>query len=132
MNAKITLAVVRGSLEGDEFTLDCNNRFLIGRGEDCDIKLPREVGPLDISRHHCLLETTTRRVYIHDLGSLHGTYVNGELIGQRPAGQPCEAADPSRCRTRELKDGDEILVGNTLLRIAIDVSADILEPAYAG
>ena len=131
MADKITLTVTRGSLEGNEYVLDPNSRFLIGRGEDCDIQLPREVGPRDISRQHCLLETTSQRVYIRDLGSLHGTYVNGKKIGQRPAGQPAEPADLNRGRSHELKDSDEILVGNTVLRVGISSSADVLQPMHS-
>src|SRR5260370_42505261 len=130
MIENFTLTVMGGSLEGHEFALDPNSRYLIGRSKDCDFQLPRDVGPRDISRQHCLVETTSRKVFIRDLGSLHGTYVNGERIGMRPAGQPAEAADLSRGQTRELKDGDEVLVGNTVLRVAVGVPADVLQPMY--
>jgi pSer/pThr/pTyr-binding forkhead associated (FHA) protein len=130
MNEKITLTVLRGSLEGNEFILDSNSQFLVGRGDDCDIRLPRDPGPLDISRHHCVLDTRDGNVYISDLGSLHGTYVNGEMIGQRPTGQSAEAGAVHPHASHELQDGDIISVGNILLRVAIEVSADVLQPAY--
>jgi pSer/pThr/pTyr-binding forkhead associated (FHA) protein len=128
MGQNITLTVIRGTLTGTEFVLEPNSRYRIGRGKDCDIQLLRDCGPRDISRKHCLLETNEGTVSIRDLGSMHGTYVNGEKIGQRLSGRPAELADHSRFHPRQLKDGDEILVGNTALRVTLDAWVEVLEP----
>jgi pSer/pThr/pTyr-binding forkhead associated (FHA) protein len=130
MAQNITLIVKGGRLEGMEFALEPYNRYVIGRGTDCDFQLPRDVGPLDISRQHCLLETTGRTVSIRDLGSMHGTYVNGEKIGQRSPGQPAESADHSRSQARQLHNGDEIRIGNTVLGVVIDTWAHVFEPLH--
>ena len=53
-----------------------------------------------ISRKHARLERHGDSCFIKDLGSLNGTSVNGENIGEHE---------------RELKDGDEITVGRTKL-----------------
>jgi pSer/pThr/pTyr-binding forkhead associated (FHA) protein len=50
--------------------------FLIGRGADCDLRLP--VG--DISRHHCIIRVGPDEATITDLGSSNGTYLNGQLV----------------------------------------------------
>ena len=125
MTEQVTLTITNGRLEGHEYGLDEPRQYLIGRGEDCDLRLPREPGPLDISRHHCLLELGPDGVTVADLGSLHGTYVNGELIGQRPAGILAEQASADASRKHALHDGDELVVGNLFLRVGVHA----LQPA---
>jgi pSer/pThr/pTyr-binding forkhead associated (FHA) protein len=65
--------------------------FLIGRGADCDLRLPASA----ISRHHCLLRFRGNQASVADLGSSNGTFVNGKRL---------------RSQT-ELRTGDEITVG---------------------
>jgi len=73
--------------------------FLIGRAEDCDLKLHN---PL-VSRHHCALTIQDGRLYVRDLQSVNGTGVNNQiLIGQRP-----------------LRDGDNLWVAATPIEVRI-------------
>ena len=69
--------------------------FLIGRSPDNDlsIKDPRA------SRRHCRIEVVEGEVMMTDLGSLNGTYLDGNLIQQAI-----------------LRPGDLIAVGKTTLR----------------
>jgi pSer/pThr/pTyr-binding forkhead associated (FHA) protein len=65
--------------EGAERTRDFpihGEEFLIGRGTDCDLRLPAS----EISRHHCLLRVRKGEATISDLGSSNGTFVNGKPI----------------------------------------------------
>jgi pSer/pThr/pTyr-binding forkhead associated (FHA) protein len=50
--------------------------FLIGRGADCDLRLPIA----DISRHHCIIRVGPDEATLMDLGSSNGTYINGQRI----------------------------------------------------
>lgn len=61
-----------------------NKRYVIndilrfGRAADCNIRYPD--GSPGISGHHCEIIPENGQVYIRDLNSSHGTYVNGNRI----------------------------------------------------
>jgi pSer/pThr/pTyr-binding forkhead associated (FHA) protein len=63
---------------------------LIGRSPDCDVFLD----DVTVSRNHALLVRRRDGLYVDDLGSLNGTYVNRRRI-----------------ESHRLADGDEIQVG---------------------
>jgi serine/threonine-protein kinase len=73
-----------------------------------------------ISRHHCAFEIDPPTVRVRDLNSLNGTYVNGEKIGLRLNPLARGESDHERA-TRELRDGDEVRVGDTAMRMSVDV-----------
>lgn len=76
------------------------NEFLIGRGADCDLRLP----VTSVSRHHCLIRHDSGgEVHVIDLGSSNGTFVNGQRVRSQAA----------------VQSGDELLVGTTC-RFLID------------
>ncbi len=68
---------------------------LIGRLPSCDIVLADS----NVSRRHAEVRREEGAIILKDLGSTNGTKVNG-----------------TRTVTRELMDGDEIMVGTTTLR----------------
>src|SRR5262249_31799010 len=82
--------------------------------QDCDLTLPSDPEHATISRHHFLLAIDPPNVTISDLGSLNGTYVNGEKIGQA-GGEDALTDWPEH----SLEDGDEIRIGNTIFRVGI-------------
>jgi pSer/pThr/pTyr-binding forkhead associated (FHA) protein len=49
---------------------------LLGRDEDCDIRLE----PKSISKLHCVIAKTDGLLLIRDLGSTNGTRVNGQRV----------------------------------------------------
>ncbi len=56
------------------------NGKVIGRDSSCDICLPHD----DVSKRHASLsQRSDGQVYIEDLGSTNGTYVNGERVTSR-------------------------------------------------
>lgn len=75
-------------------------RQTIGRNPDSNIMLE----DLAVSRNHAWVINANKKVYLEDIGSSNGTYVNFVKL-QR--GQPVE-----------LKSGDRIKIGNTLLRFS--------------
>ena len=130
MSTRVKLTIMDGDLKEKELQCDGYTRCLIGRAEDCDIQLPTDFLHADISRHHCVLEVEPPHIWVRDLGSLNGTFVNGELIGQRPKGKRAHVEAPPVCAERELEDGDQIRVGTVLLNLSISAPSDAFQPTY--
>jgi serine/threonine-protein kinase len=114
---RFTLTVTNGESKGEEYVFHGPARCEVGRASDCDIALPATVLNQDVSRHHCAFEFDPPSIRVRDLGSLNGTYVNGEMIGQRPN----QWVRGTSKGVRELRDGDEVQVGGIILRVRIDV-----------
>jgi pSer/pThr/pTyr-binding forkhead associated (FHA) protein len=63
---------------GDAAGVSVHEALAVGRGEDNDLR----INDGHISRHHARLEVVDDVVWIRDLGSSNGTFVNGErLVG---------------------------------------------------
>jgi CBS domain-containing protein len=136
MNGEIILTVQNGLLAGNKYEFRDRQTCIVGRAEDCDIRLPRGAYP-DLSRHHALLAIDPPHVSVRDLGSRNGTRVNGVLIGQRAAESPPQADEGgpdlrSALLDRfQLCDGDELAVGGIFFRIHISAPSPGL-PAPVG
>jgi len=116
--ARITLTITEGLVKGEEYVFHDTARWVLGRSPDCDIVFPTDLLHRDISRHHCAFEINPPTVRVRDLNSLNGTYVNGEQIGQDP--DPLARGGSDReWDTLELRDGDEVRVGNTAIGISV-------------
>lgn len=64
--------------EGAAATGGVGSRVVVGRAEDCDIRIKSS----SISRHHCAIELDEDDWVIRDLGSTHGTLVEGVQISE--------------------------------------------------
>jgi len=78
-----------GGRAGESFTVD-RDRMSIGRTPDAAVFLD----DVTVSRNHALIVRRRDGLYIDDLGSLNGTYVNRRRI-----------------ESHKLDDGDEIQIG---------------------
>jgi hypothetical protein len=123
MPATVTLMVTQGDLKGQEFMFDERTTCIIGRSGECYPRLPNDDAHKTISRHHCLLDINPPDVRVQDFGSLNGTYVNGKKIGQRVEGQTREEAAKTAFPEYDLKEGDEVKLGDTVFRVGIYVPA---------
>lgn len=72
-----------------------SNPLIVGRGEDCDIR----INDHSVSRRHARIEPSTEGFYVADLQSTNGTFVN----------------DVQGAMTT-LKDGDYLRIGNCIYR----------------
>ena len=117
--ARITLTVAQGALNEAEYLFDEPARCVLGRADGCDIRVPDQWENMDVSRRHCEFEIQPPTVWVRDLQSHNGTYINGEKIGQRPAWQSADDANETNGLAYELYDGDEVRAGHIVLRIGI-------------
>ena len=74
---QLVLVMFRSDGERRSFSV-VRSMTVIGRREDCDLRIP--VG--DVSRKHCRILTADNVATIEDLGSSNGTYVNGQRVQQ--------------------------------------------------
>jgi len=83
-------------------------RVAIGRGRDNDIVLASD----SVSRRHARLERRPDGIYLIDLDSTNGTFVNEE---------------PQRVRERRLRRGDQFSIGDTIFKF---LTGDDVESQY--
>jgi pSer/pThr/pTyr-binding forkhead associated (FHA) protein len=89
----------------DEPVIVDKPRFLIGRGEGCDLRLKSRM----VSREHAeLLIDDDAIVRVRDLNSRNGTAVNGMFFASEVP----------------LEDGDVLLVGSVPFQVNIEPSLD--------
>jgi len=108
---KAKLSIIRGGRRGQEFELESGNN-LVGRwdpetGAFPEVDLDADDPEAKVSRKHALIRIDAGKITIEDIGSLNGTYVN-----RQPRLQPGSPLD--------LKDGDEIIIGKTFLKLSIN------------
>ena len=117
MPGRVTLLVTAGPIQGRRFEFTQHDTFLFGRSPDCHAQLsPRDTSA---SRHHFLLEVNPPAARLRDLGSLNGTHVNGTRHGGRARDETPEQASQRVQTEVDLRDGDRIRVGATILALAI-------------
>jgi len=86
----VQLVVATGSRAGQTIPI-VGNRFVIGRADDCNLKPRSEL----ISRYHCEVFLEDGEVFVRDMGSKNGVFLNGHQITE----------------THELKNGDTLTIG---------------------
>lgn len=108
MAAKLT--VVAGPHAGQAFALADPDTFLVGRAADCHFRLAYDDPYL--SDRHFLIERSGPRCRVTDLSSRNGIRVNGRKM-----------------LTADLKAGDEVRAGQTVLQLSADPPAHPLPVA---
>ncbi len=97
MNLK--LRVLRGASVGKEFGIP-TPKCVIGRHQACDLRPKSDA----ISRQHCAVFVRSGRVFVRDLKSRNGTFLNGQRV----------LAD---C---EVQSGDRLQIGPLMFEICVD------------
>src|SRR6202050_4728663 len=98
------LRFISGKYQGGEFPIVPEKQIVVGRSSDLDMVLVEDM----VSRKHARIAMQSDQIWIEDLGSTNGTFVNGEKI-----------------KRARLKEGDRVLIGTSILKlIAGDGSAD--------
>jgi pSer/pThr/pTyr-binding forkhead associated (FHA) protein len=97
----VKLKVLSGNHSNREVSVS-TEVFLIGRGEQCQLRPKSE----SVSRRHCAIVVKEGRVYIQDLNSRNGTFVNGKRL------------PPDKAKS--IKDGDKLTVGKLDFELMVD------------
>jgi hypothetical protein len=99
---RFALRFISGKYQGGEFPLYPDREILVGRSSDLDMVLVEDM----VSRKHAKITVTGDDIFIQDLGSTNGSFVNGEKI-----------------RRAKLKIGDRILIGTSIIKV-VSVDSD--------
>jgi diguanylate cyclase (GGDEF)-like protein len=91
------LILIRGSLQGKKFSLAGAQKYLLGRDKSVEI----QIEDANVSRQHAQISREGDKMYIQDLGSRNGTFLNDENIG---------------AERRLLEKEDMIKLGGTILK----------------
>jgi pSer/pThr/pTyr-binding forkhead associated (FHA) protein len=86
----VQLVVAAGSRAGQVIPIE-GERFVIGRADDCHLKPRSEL----ISRYHCEVFWKDGELFVRDMGSKNGVFLNDNQITE----------------TKELKNGDKLAIG---------------------
>lgn len=91
------LILIRGTPQGKKYSLKGAKKFLLGRDKSVEIM----IDDANISRQHAQITVDDDKIFIKDLGSRNGTFVNDEAIGGNEI---------------ELAKEDMIKLGSTILK----------------
>ncbi|MEM9194398.1 MAG: DUF4388 domain-containing protein [Myxococcota bacterium] len=98
------LRFISGKYQGGEFPLPVQGEIVIGRSSELDMVLVEDM----VSRRHSKITVASDQIFIQDLGSTNGTFVNGEKI-----------------KRARLNEGDRILIGTSIIKlVAAEAPAD--------
>src|SRR5215831_8612564 len=90
------LRFISGKYQGGEFPIVPEKQIVVGRSSDLDMVLVEDM----VSRKHARIAMQQDQIWIEDLGSTNGTFVNGEKI-----------------KRARLKEGDRVLIGTSILKL---------------
>ncbi len=94
---RYALRFISGKYQGGEFPLRMDREIIIGRSSDLDMVLVEDM----VSRRHSKISTGPDDIWIQDMGSTNGTFVNGEKITGKA----------------RLYEGDRVLVGTSIIKV---------------
>ena len=100
---QFALRFISGKYQGGEFPLPSQRELVVGRSSELDIVLVEDM----VSRRHAKITVSGDQIFIQDLGSTNGSFVNGEKV-----------------KRARLSEGDRILIGTSIIKlVAIEGAA---------
>jgi pSer/pThr/pTyr-binding forkhead associated (FHA) protein len=123
MATHVILTGTGGALEGQEFTFAGQEEVVIGRSVLCSLRLDDPT----VSRQHCQLDVAGQWAWVRDLGSLNGTFVNGQDVGRHL--WDADKDEPVVGGYKLLREGDELRLGAQAFRVGVTVTDPSVEQA---
>lgn len=120
MSVQVKLTIIQGSMIGKEFIFKERTICIIGRHQNCNLRLPTDEQHRTISRYHCILSINPPYVRIRDFGSTNGTYINGKQIGKSQPNHISEGTTKMQFPEYDLKSGDKIQLGAIIFQLSIE------------
>ena len=107
LTVPLALRFISGKYQGGEFPLPDDGEIVIGRSSELDMVLVEDM----VSRRHAKIAVEDGDIFLEDLGSTNGSFVNGEKISRTKLGE-----------------GDRILIGTSIIKVvASDGSASAVD-----
>ena len=106
----LALRFISGKYQGGEFPLPDDGEIVIGRSSELDMVLVEDM----VSRRHAKISIEAGDIFLEDLGSTNGSFVNGEKV----------------TRTK-LAEGDRILIGTSIIKVVASDGSSSLQDAKA-
>lgn len=106
----LALRFISGKYQGGEFPLPENGEIVIGRSSELDMVLVEDM----VSRRHAKITATAGQIYLQDLGSTNGSFVNGEKV-----------------KRARLNEGDRILIGTSIIKVVATEGSASIDQAKA-
>lgn len=88
---------VAGTYEGGELPMEPETEITVGREMSADMVIMED----GVSRNHARISSKDGKLVLKDLGATNGTFVNGQRV----------------VKQIELKIGDKIVIGQSLIRV---------------
>ena len=104
------LRFISGKYQGGEFPLPESGEIVIGRSSELAMVLVEDM----VSRRHAKVTVTSGQIFIQDLGSTNGSFVNGEKV-----------------KRARLNEGDRILIGTSIIKVVATENGQSLNEAKA-
>ena len=110
LTVPLALRFISGKYQGGEFPLPPSGEIVIGRSSELDMVLVEDM----VSRRHAKISVEDGDIFLEDLGSTNGSFVNGEKI----------------TRTK-LAEGDRILIGTSIIKVVTSDGSGSVQDAQA-
>ncbi|MCI5071337.1 FHA domain-containing protein [bacterium] len=101
---EVLLTFLEGENEGVELRIIPPRTLVMGRGEDCDIYLSEK----KISRNHCQISVEPNGVFVQDLGSTNGTFLNDDILKEK----------------KQAQDSDIVSLGTSKIKLTFSLSEE--------
>jgi hypothetical protein len=106
----LALRFISGKYQGGEFPLPDSGEIVIGRSSELDMVLVEDM----VSRRHAKISVENGDIFLEDLGSTNGSFVNGEKISKT-----------------KLAEGDRILIGTSIIKVVTSDGSSSVQDAQA-